>query len=191
MASADLYEARFTDPAAVVVEHGQDAYDRVTLNWSGIDPGGAVLVSRTPNDTAWVAVASLAADIAGHVSFTDRDVEPGRRYGYALTYPGGLQRFGEAWVTVPPAPGFALRGLQPNPARTQVSVAFTLPVAASARVQLVDILGRRVVDRVLTGLGPGPHVVSLDEARALPPGLHFVRLTCGGRTLSARGVFVR
>ena len=190
VATCDLYELRFTDPTSVVAACEQSAYDRVSLTWSGIDPGGAVSVSRTRNDTAWVSVASLAADLSGRLSFTDRGIEPGRHYGYALTYADGTQRFGEIRVTVPAAPAFALRGFQPNPARAPVSVAFTLASAAPVRVQLLDVGGRRVVDRALTGLAPGPHVVSLDEAHALPPGLYFVRLTCGGQTRTARGVMI-
>jgi hypothetical protein len=191
VASADLYELSFTDEVRTVLVSEQSAWDRITLTWTGLGSGEALSVLRARDGSGWIPVASLTADDTGRLAFTDLDVEPGQRYGYSVAYPGSQQRYGEVWVTVPPAPAFALRGLQPNPAGSHVSVAFTLPDAEPARLQFVDVSGRRVVDRRLAGLGPGPHVVSVEEARGLPAGLYFVRLTHGGRTLTNRAVIVR
>lgn len=190
--AGDLYEARFLDPVVgrVALEAVQSQWDQVDLIWNGPGAGGAMSVSRAGSDSVWTPLATLLADDSNRIRFTDRQVAPGRRYGYALSLPGEDRHFGETWVTIPPGPGFALRGLQPNPAATTPSVAFTLPDAATVHLRVVDVTGRRVVDRRLEGLGPGAHVVSLTD-RALRPGLYFVSLRLGARTLTSRGVIVR
>ncbi len=75
---------------------------------------------------------------------------------------------------------FALEGARPNPSRGgQLSVAFTLPTPASARLELLDVSGRRVAQREVGALGAGRHSVALAADRPLAPGLYLVRLTQG------------
>ncbi|HEV2105052.1 MAG TPA: T9SS type A sorting domain-containing protein, partial [Candidatus Eisenbacteria bacterium] len=78
----------------------------------------------------------------------------------------------------------------PNPLVDHFRVSFTLPDAAPARLEVVDVGGRRVSAQDVGALGPGPHALDLGAARALAPGLYFVRLTHGGRTLTTRAVVV-
>lgn len=90
-----------------------------------------------------------------------------------------------------PRPGLALAAARPNPSRDGFTVAVTLPDDAPARIELLDVAGRRVLTRDLGGLGPGRRVVALPEARMLPSGLYLVRLRHGGRTLTTRAAVVR
>jgi len=104
--------------------------------------------------------------------------------GYALLTPGGT-------LDVPggPPPAFALEAVRPNPSRgDRLSVAFALPTAAPARVELVDVSGRRVAEREVGSLGAGRHVVDLAERRHVPPGLYLVRLTQGANARAERVV---
>jgi hypothetical protein len=87
---------------------------------------------------------------------------------------------------------FALAGVTPNPARgSRLMVDFTLPVADPARLELVDVAGRRVVDRAVGGLGAGRHVVDLASGRSLAPGIYVVKLTQGAHSRVARAAVVR
>jgi hypothetical protein len=72
-----------------------------------------------------------------------------------------------------------------------LSAAFSLPDAASARLELSDLAGRRILARDVGTLGPGEHVVDLAEGRRLPPGVYMLRLTRGGESLTARAVVIR
>ncbi len=84
---------------------------------------------------------------------------------------------------------FALEGLRPNPARGQkFTVRFALPTAAPARLELVDVSGRRVVAREVGSLGAGQHAVDLATGRRLPSGLYMVRLSQGSNLSAARVV---
>lgn len=87
-----------------------------------------------------------------------------------------------------PPTGLALSAVWPNPSRDGFSVAVSLPDEAPARIEVLDLAGRRVLTRELGGLGPGSRVVALPEARALPPGVYLVCVRHGGRTLTRAAV---
>jgi sugar lactone lactonase YvrE len=81
----------------------------------------------------------------------------------------------------------ALAGVWPNPASGRaLNVRFTLPAKADARLELLDVAGRRVVTREVGALGPGQHAVSLSRGSSVPPGLYFVRLRQGAETRTVR-----
>jgi hypothetical protein len=86
---------------------------------------------------------------------------------------------------------FALEGLVPNPAVAELNVAFSLPQARPATLMLLDVSGRELTAREVGSLGPGRHLVRLDAAGHTPPGIYWLRLTQGGRSLVRRGVVVR
>ena len=107
-------------------------------------------------------------------------------------------------VLVPPippdsllgAPGgapsaLALEGAFPSPTRGALTVAFSLPGSGPATLELMDVAGRRVSTRDVGGLGPGRHVVLLDDGRTLAGGIYFIRLRSGGRQIVARAVVLR
>lgn len=70
--------------------------------------------------------------------------------------------------------------------RGAVAVEFALPIAHPARLELLDLAGRRLVAREVGGLGAGRH--RLELAGALPSGVFFVRLTQDGRSRVAKAV---
>jgi len=165
------------------------------LDWHLAGSVGTIAtIYRAATAGAWQALGSARPDGTGRIAFADPAVESGRRYGYRLgILDGGAERFGgEAWVEVPTAAGFALEGARPNPGSSQgLSVRFTLPDAAAARLELLDLSGRLVVATEVGGLGPGSHVVSLAAPRRLAPGIYLMRLTRAGRALTARAAVLR
>jgi len=85
----------------------------------------------------------------------------------------------------PPRPlVFALYGARPSPAVGDLRIAFDLPDAKPAKLELLDVAGRRIMSREVGSLGPGRHVVPIDE-RKLRAGIYVVRLTHAGRSLTA------
>ena len=104
-----------------------------------------------------------AVDLNGNVS------------GYALLTP---QQTSDVPASQPLS--FALEGARPNPVHgEQLSVTFTLPKTAPAKLELVDVSGRRVVEREVGTLGAGRHAVDLAADQRLAPGLYLLRLTQG------------
>jgi hypothetical protein len=163
----------------------------VRLAWYAPDATGSCTLERSTPGHGWQVIASVSADSSGQFVYVDTQVTPGERYGYRVrSVEGGLTRVSpETWIEVPKT--LRLAGLQPNPAGKRLSVAFTIPDAAPTRLEMLDVSGRRVLDRTVSGLGPGVHVIELDEPATLRSGIYFVRMTHGREVLTTRGVVVR
>lgn len=80
------------------------------------------------------------------------------------------------------APALSIREVAPVPATTESRVVFTLPSTAPARIELVDVSGRRVASRPLE-LSAGEHAIALFDCPT-PPGVYFLRLRQGGASVS-------
>jgi hypothetical protein len=96
-------------------------------------------------------------------------------------------------LDVPPAAGarLSLERPWPNPARGPFSVTFSLPAEGDASLELVDIAGRRVLERSLGVLGAGAHTVQLGTlAGRVQPGIYFLKLTHARASVAARLVLL-
>jgi hypothetical protein len=168
--------------------------DRVQLSWQVADPSSFVAtLDRREGATAWRLLGQVFPDGNGRILYEDRAVTPGMRYDYRLgVFEGGVERFyGEASVFVPAAAlALSIAGAQPHPARTAMTLEFALPDGAAARLELLDISGRRLAAREVSGFGGGRHTIELAAERTLSPGVYLLRLTRGGRSLTARVVVV-
>lgn len=182
--------------ASLVSANARDG--RVELAWEISSPVASATVYRNVGDGLWTALDRVAPDGTSRITYVDLDVIAGSRYGYrlGLPLPGGEAFAGEIWVDVPEAVSggaqFALRGMTPNPAPAGTGlVTFSLPDASPARLEVVDVSGRRVFSREVGGLGRGEHVVRVSGAGPLAPGLYLVRLTRAGRSLTAKAVAIQ
>jgi len=105
----------------------------------------------------------------------------------------------ELWALAPsdvsnepsvPTPPARLHAPHPNPAQNQATVTFEVGEAGPVRVEVLDVLGRRVAvlkDEVVTA---GEHTARWD-AGALPSGLYLVRLSAGDQVHTQRLTLVR
>jgi hypothetical protein len=174
-------------PTAVEVSLAglQARTDRVSLAWYLTGDGfGGARVERSETGGAWVSLASVTP-VGGFVRFEDRRVREGGRYGYrlAVTDGGEVRYAGETWVDVPS--GFGIRAISPLPGRAGVTVSFALRSAAPARLELVDVSGRRV-GAWNDGGSAGARTVTLAGGRTLGAGLYWARLTQDGVTDTRR-----
>jgi hypothetical protein len=85
---------------------------------------------------------------------------------------------------------FAMRPLANPSLGGRVTVAFSLANASAARLELIDVSGRRAAAREVGSLGPGHHQLRLGEDRALPSGVYFVRLSQGPNRIFSRVVIL-
>ena len=168
--------------------------DHVTLTWSS--PSAATLtatVERRGQNTSWQGLGTPTVEGTDRLKFEDRTVTSGARYGYRLSYLDGTSRqySSETWVEVPLGAVFALEGARPNPAVDHLSAAFSLADDSPASLTLLDVMGREMSRREVGSMGAGRHVVPLDFASRTPPGLYWIRLSQGARSLLARAVVIR
>ena len=71
--------------------------------------------------------------------------------------------------------GFSLGPVAPNPVRGRAVVPFALDRAGTARLRVLDLQGRTVLDAPRGALAAGPHTATLDVS-ALAAGVYLVRL---------------
>lgn len=99
-------------------------------------------------------------------------------------------------LDAPSGPGehpgsISLSAPRPNPSAGTFQLAFSLPDAAPARLELFDLRGRRCASREVGALGAGRHTITLGEANAQVPGVYFARLQRGGTSRVQRVVLAR
>ena len=81
----------------------------------------------------------------------------------------------------------AIAPVHPDPVRGRALVVdVALPNADAARLELMDIMGRRVAMHELGSLGAGRHSVNLSAGQRFAPGVYLLRLTQGGEARVAR-----
>jgi hypothetical protein len=193
-----LYAQRFVTDGPVatllsLVSAAAEA-DRVTLLWQGNGAGTTrATVYRRTEATDWRALGEPLADGSDQLRYEDRDVFPKSRYAYKLGYASdGTEQFtSETWVDVPLGAVFALEGARPNPVVSAMNASFSLANGAPATLSVIDVTGRQVHSREVGSLGAGRHVVPLDLGTRMAPGLYWLKLTQGGRSLLARAVVIR
>jgi hypothetical protein len=162
----------------------------VRLQWFGPEPGMAASVFRRTATTDWQERAHTYVGGDGILPYDDKDVVAGGRYGYRVGYTSsGNQTFtAETWVDVTLPHELAFASLAPNPMSSRFGVSFSLPTAADARLEIVDLRGRVVFREDLTGLGAGNHQLALQPS--LASGLYVVRLSQGVESISHKLVVV-
>lgn len=179
-------------PALATLVSAEATPSGVRLAWQAAEPGIEVRVERSEGSAPWARVGQTTSDASGRLEFEDHDVRSGAGYAYRLFIERDGQEvyFGFVSVQVPVEASLALVGSRSNPARGVFEVSFSLPDAGSARLELFDVAGRRLVSREVGSMGPGAHVLRLDESSRLPAGLYWLRLVRPDRVLVSRAALV-
>ena len=183
-----------TTPTSLSLRSARATSNSVHVDWFvGGQQAHAFNLERSEATGGWERMTTIASDGAGLIEFEDGSVTPGRRYGYRLCDPSAQRTDcqGEVWIDVPLMPALGLVGFSPNPSSGAAFVTFSLGEARPARLEIVDVFGRRVFEQALDGVGAGAHVVGLSRGLALPPGAYFIRLTQGAATVTRQGIIVR
>jgi hypothetical protein len=149
------------------------------------------LVDRRTETSPWTTVGPVSLSQDGNIRFHDDAAAPGARYGYRVRWSSGTSASttDPVWSNVPP---LRLALLRPeNPSTAGVRVSFSLPDGGPAKLELLDVTGRRLVSRAIGEMGPGDHVLDLATAGSLTPGIYVVRLTRGPESRAARFTVIR
>jgi hypothetical protein len=165
---------------------------RVVVTWISLTTPLAGAVERRFEGGAWIAVGQLARLPDGLIIFSDTDVVAGGRYDYRLAVDigGRVAYFGQVQVDVPGRSALAFLGARPNPVTQDLVLSFSLATREPARLELLDITGRRVLARDLVGLGAGPQVLDLGSSTGFRAGIYLIRITQGGRRITGKAVIV-
>jgi hypothetical protein len=180
-------------PTLVSLVSAELGPDRVTLRWYCADAGLSAAVERRVAAGDWSEIGRVAPDGAGVLVFEDFGVIAGESYDYRLVVRSGdqVEYLGQASVVMPSGAVLAFRGASFEPGGGRVRLAFSLGSREPARLELLDVAGRRVLARDLMGLVPGDHAIVLEESVRLPSGIYLVRLAQGGRRVAGKAAIVR
>jgi hypothetical protein len=162
----------------------------VRIAWSVSGDAEVARIERREEGAGWRSVVDRPLVDHDRMAYEDRDVDPGRRYGYrvVLAERGASWFAGEAWIDVPASIRLGITARANPSARPAVMV--SLLGIDPAVVEAVDVAGR-VRSRVdLIGRGAGTHLVSLAPA-ALESGVYWLRLTQSAKVATTRIVVIR
>ena len=176
-----------------------DGSGGVIVAWNGASGDGLYAVRLDHGGVAagWTSAGVLLVD--GTAGPVVSSMCGGDANGAIVTYgrggdvyavkvsPGGVV-VGVGPSPVVAQPGLELQGVSPNPTRHAVRVVFTLAEAGEARIEVFDVLGRRLVVRDAGRLPAGPHGIEVASNALLTGGVYQLRLTSGGASRSARFV---
>ena len=195
----DVYAAFLPLPEAarrIAAEGSEPQSDGVLVRWLAPQELPVVATAyRRVSGGEEVAIAELQSDAAGALELFDANVQPGFRYHYQLGVrtSGGETRVGEQAVDVPdlgPA-ALAIERLLPNPSNGAFRVSFRRPDLARARIDVIDVGGRRVLGFELGEEYGARGILDMGRRIRLEPGLYLVRLTQSGRVASTKAVVFR
>ncbi len=171
----------------------------VAADTSGVDltwfmdrtPGTTAALYRQVNDAAAPdSITTLTLDANRHLHYFDADVTLGSTYRYMLgVVTGGIERLYPPVVVriaLPAPPRLAIAGTVPSPARRDSRIVFSLAGSAPATLTLLDVTGRKVLTRPVTGTNS----FSLSEAGSIRPGVYLVRIEQAGHKASKRIVLL-
>ncbi|TMQ70859.1 MAG: hypothetical protein E6K80_07200 [Candidatus Eisenbacteria bacterium] len=175
---------------------------------SEIQPGGVLVRWLAPPGLPIVATAyrrasgeperalgDLQPDASGALTLFDADLESGFRYLYELGVRSteGETRVGAQRVDAPDSStgGLAIETLSPNPSDGALRVRFRRPDLAPARLDVLDLGGRRVTDVALSQEYGMRGVVDLGREVRLPAGMYLVRLVQAGASVTRKAVVIR
>jgi hypothetical protein len=146
----------------------------VHVTW-WISSNTPVTIERSTDNASWSRVAAALPDGDGLVSYDDRDITAGARYGYRVSFvvSGRTVVAGETWIDVPSTVTFSLEGARPNPVTGDFVASFTMQNGAPATHEVFQNGTRRIYAHTFTGLAAGRHALSsTPRGRARGPVLH-------------------
>jgi len=94
-------------------------------------------------------------------------------------------------VVVPLQNALSLEGFSPNPAGRTPQLAFSLLSHQPATLTMFDVAGRRMFSREVGTLGPGRHVILLENGGSLASGIYLLHLQQGGHSVTRRAIAIR
>jgi hypothetical protein len=180
-----------TPPTATAPTSDERTYDysvSIDRAWPVSGPGTATVAENGGSGT--IPITINVPDTANGVAHVCVNVSFGGAFAKKCCF--SLTALANASAFDPAGADFAIHALSPNPAQGELAVTFSLPRSGPARLELIDLNGRRVASREVGDLGAGRHVFRFDrEILAIPAGVYAVKLIQNGHSVTRKVSVVR
>jgi hypothetical protein len=176
--------------ASVVRAEAMDGVIRV--DWQLSSPA-RIFVERTERGNHWERLDAAPQIIGTSVSISDNSVTSPGRVGYRLrsSVPAVVIEGGEAWVNPMRRSGLQIHHAESLQQGSVLALDLSLESAAPLRIELFDVLGRRVVERRVTGTFAGRQRLEFGASLPATHGTYWLRVTAGRDAAVSRMVVVR
>jgi hypothetical protein len=187
---ATRWSSAWLDNQWIYVDLGQShAIQRVVLNWE-VAYGRSYRLEVSDNVQNWTEIYSTTSgngsiDDLTNLSGTGRYVRMfglvrGTQWGFSLWE---FEVYGVPLITGidenSPLPGtFSLAQNNPNPFNPVTKISYSLPMASEVKLEVFNLLGRKVATLVNTKQSKGAYIV-IFNGEGLPSGIYFCRLEAG------------
>lgn len=179
-----------TLPRLVSIETGPG---RAHVVWQGseTDPTSYQIQRRTDAEE-WRSLTESRLGAKGRLEHEDRGLLPGAHavYRLAVQKQGALVTLEETPIDIPLPMPLALRFVRTEDRGRTVRIQYVLETHDRASLEVLDIAGRRVMERDLGAPGAGEHELRFASG-PLPAGIYFVRLHQSRRIRTARLTLIR
>ena len=182
-----------SDPARLIRVETNSGYARIT--WE-IAPGSGELFPayRAIDAGEWTLLKVLALTDSSRVVLEDPSAPLGAevQYRLAIQAQGSIRFLAPVIVHVPADPvRLELTRAWPSGNGQGIEIAFSLPRGPVAKVEVFDVMGRRVGELSLNQFAPGIRAARVPMGAHAASAIYFVRLSQGSRSSTRRVVFLR
>ncbi|MFN1834821.1 T9SS type A sorting domain-containing protein [Balneola sp. MJW-20] len=185
-----LYAAADTSEIVAVPANNGGLDPNVTLPYATVDGllSGAGLAVGETADFVWNVRAIDSSDTVGVAFGYDFDAQA-FNFGYnTLTLERGVQTSNEDESGLPTE--YTLKQNYPNPFNPTTQISFDLPAASEVRLDVYDMLGRRVATVVNERFTAGSHTVQFN-ANSLASGMYIYRINAGNFSFTRKMMLIK
>lgn len=160
------------------------AADSIASDTTGLAGAGEALASNSAALRQAVEDAASLGDDAGMNTLRNQRLEA----AIAVARLALREAVAQAAATMTARISSTRLAIWPNPTRGSVRVSFVLTAPTPAQLEVIDVSGRRVIERRLGTYAAGEHSLVLEAGAldVLPFGLYFVRVHAGNAVIGGR-----
>ncbi len=174
------------------VERAEAIDGVIHVDWQLSSPA-PIVIERTERGNHWERLDATPQVAGTSVSLRDSSTASPGRLGYRLRspVPAVVIEGGEAWVNPMRRGGLQIHHAESLQQGSVLALDVSLESAAPLRIELFDVLGRRVMERRVTGAVAGRQRLELGASLPRVNGTYWIRVTAGREAAVSRVLVVR